>query len=374
MNTASIPERFALVLGGGGLKGFAHIGVLRALEERGLRPSVICGTSIGSLVAAAYAGGLSVADMEAHALALRKQDLFHVDHIGMVTRRMKNQSLYLEAPLRKIVAEVVPDVTFDALPTSLLISTVDIEKGAQLVWGLPGLRDVRVRDAVYGSCALPAFFPPARIKGRLCVDGSVMDNLPVDIAATDVDAIIAIDVGSTSITISRRLQREGFAAIYMRSAQIMMHALEQEQLARWGRPPMLLVRPPIWYYHSFTFARTPEIIAAGYTATLESLDRAGDALVHGRGVYPRRSVELIVDRAACIGCGLCAVLAPSAMRMQDGKAEVIASPAEWSRAEGDFVHQCPTDAIRVMVIDGDMRRPSVQLEAVGDPDEGPDVS
>ena len=369
MNTVTIPERFALVLGGGGLKGFAHIGVLRALEERGLRPSIVCGTSIGSLIAASYMGGMSIADMEAHALSLRRHDLFQVDHIGMVTRRMKNPSLYLEAPLRKLVSEVVPNVTFSALSGPLLINTVEIERGAQVVWGLPGLRDVSVREAVYASCALPAFFPPARIGGRLCVDGSVMDNLPVDVAASDVDAVIAVDIGSTSIAIARRLQRDGFAAIYMRSAQIMMHALEQEQLARWARPPMMLVRPPIWFYHSFTFARTPEIIAAGYTATLESLDRTGDQLMHGRGVYPRRTVELMVDRPACIGCGLCAIIAPHVMRMDaEGKAAVITSPLEWSRAEGDFVHQCPSDAIHVMVIDGDLRRPSVQLEAIEDAD------
>lgn len=370
MNTASIPERFALVLGGGGLKGFAHIGVLRALEERGLRPSVICGTSIGSLIAASYLGGMSIDDMERHAIALRQPDLFRVDHVGMVMRRMKNFSLYLEAPLRKLVAEVVPDIKLDAMPTRLLVNTVDIERGAQLVWGLPGLRDVSARDAVYASCALPGFFPPARIKGRLCVDGSVMDNVPSDPAAPDMDAIIAVDVGSTSIAISRQTQRGGFAAIYMRSAQVMMHALENEQMMRWGRPPMLLIRPPIWYYPWFTFARTREIIAAGYTSTHELLDAIGDKLMWGRGVYPRRTVDITVDRDACIGCGLCAMLAPSVMLMDaEGKAGVVTSPVEWSRADGDFVHQCPTDAIHVTVIEGEQRRPSVQVEMVDDADE-----
>ena len=132
---------------------------------------------------------------------------------------------------------------------------------------------------------------------------------------------------------------------------------------------MLLVRPPIWYYHWFTFARTREIIDAGYAATHETLDRITDELVVGRGVYPRRTVDVTVDPSACIGCGLCAVLAPHVIRMNsDGKAEVIRTPLEWSRAEGDFVHQCPTDAIHTTVIDGDVRRPSVQLEANEDED------
>lgn len=361
------------MLGGGGLKGFAHIGVLRALEERGLRPSVVSGTSIGSLIAASYLGGMSTAEMEAHAVALTQNDLFRIDHIGMVTRRMRNASLYHEAPLRNLISSVIPDVTLNDLPTRLLVSTVDIERGSQLVWGLPGLRDVSVRDVVYASCALPGFFPPARINGRLCVDGSVMDNLPADPAAGDVDAIIAVDVGSTSIAISRQLQRRGFAAIYMRSAQIMMHALEQEQLQRWGRPPMLLIRPPIWFYHWFTFSRTKEIIAAGYSATNELLDEIGEQLIYGRGVYPRRSVEITVDREACIGCTLCTMLAPGVMRMtEEGKAEPIRSPIEWARADGDFVHQCPTDAIHVTVIDGATRRPSVQFEVVDDSEAQPE--
>jgi ferredoxin len=197
-----------------------------------------------------------------------------------------------------------------------------------------------------------------------------MDNLPVAIAATGTDAVVAVDVGSTSIAISRSLPRRGFAAVYMRSAQVMMHALENEKLRQWERPPMLLVRPPIWHYHWFTFARTAQIIDAGYSATLRSLDRVGDALLHGSGVHSRKTVDLTIDEAACVGCTLCAVLAPQMIRMGvNGKAEVISTPLEWSRADGDFVHQCPTDAIHVTVLEGERRRPSVQIEADDDTGE-----
>jgi NTE family protein len=365
VTSAQLPDRIALVLGGGGLKGFAHIGVLRALVERGIEPAVVCGTSIGSLIAAAYVSGMPVDEMEARAVALSQRDLFRIDHIGMVSRRMRNPSLYLEAPLRALVNSIAPRVRFSDLPRRLLVVTTDLERGGQVVWGLPGLDDVSVAEAVYASCALPGFFPPARIGSRLCVDGSVMDNLPVTIAAPTVDAVLAVDVGSTSLAISRRLERKGFAATYMRSAQIMMHALEQEQLQSWGRPPMLLVRPATWHYPWFTFKRTKEIIAAGYVAANDALDRIGDALRHGRGVYPRRTVELSVDRPSCVGCTLCATLAPHLMRMDEhGKAEVREPQLEWSRADGDFVHQCPTEAIHVTVIEGESRRPSVQIEMI----------
>ena len=111
----------------------------------------------------------------------------------------------------------------------------------------------------------------------------------------------------------------------------------------------------------FSFAHTALMIEAGYQAASETLDRAGDSLLSRGGVYPLRTLELAVDRDKCIGCRLCASLAPYAMEMDDaGKARVIQSPVEWSRADGDFVHQCPTEAISVSVIEGNVRRITMQ--------------
>src|SRR5579862_8655739 len=110
-----LPARVALVLGGGGLKGFAHIGLLRAFEERGIRPQLVAGTSIGSLIAAAYATGMPVDEMERRALALTKKDLFRIDRLHMVTKRMLSPSLYLAGPLDALVRDIVPKVTFRSL-------------------------------------------------------------------------------------------------------------------------------------------------------------------------------------------------------------------------------------------------------------------
>src|SRR5688500_6430906 len=153
-------RRIALVLGGGGMKGFAHIGVLRALEESGVRPSLYAGTSIGALLSAAYVGGMTIDEMERRALSLRRRDLFRINHVGMLLERMRSPSIYLDEPLRALCTSAVPNVTFEELGVPLLINTVDVERGTQVVWGLPGLRDVRIDDAVYASCALPGFFPP----------------------------------------------------------------------------------------------------------------------------------------------------------------------------------------------------------------------
>ncbi|MHB1298714.1 MAG: patatin-like phospholipase family protein [Gemmatimonadaceae bacterium] len=363
----ALPPKIALVLGGGGLKGFAHIGALRAFEERGVRPTLVAGTSIGALIAAAWVGGMPLSEMERRALELTKRDLFRIDHFSMVAKRMLSPALYLERPLRKLCEEIVPHGTFRDLQLPLLVNTVDLENAAQVLWGLPGLQDVTVADAVYASCALPGFFPPAVIGGRTCADGGVVDNVPVVPAALGMDAVIAVDVGSTNIARARRIREKGFAAIYIRAAQIMMKSLQHQQLSSWQGPPLLLVRPAVWHYHWFSFANVERMIQLGYEAANDALDRMGSALLSGGGVWPRRVVDVQVDRAKCIGCTLCAALAPHLMAMdQDGKAIVLSSPVEWSRADGDFVHQCPTEAISVEALEATGRRSTLEFPVMED--------
>lgn len=363
-----LPPKVALVLGGGGLKGFAHIGVLRAFEERGIRPTVVAGTSIGSLIAAAYAGGMPIAEMEQRALSLRKSDLFRIDHISMVTRRMLSPSLYLGAPLERLVRDIVPEGTFADLPRTLLVNTVDLEAASQVLWGLPGLKDVEIWRAVYASCALPGFFPPGILGGRTCADGGISDNVPALAASHGMEAVIAVDVGSTNIARARRIKDKGFATIYMRAAQIMMKALQSQQLDHWHGPPLLLVRPAVWQFGMFSFAHVRRMIDLGYEAAVDALDRAGASLMLG-GVWPRRMVDLRVDREKCTGCALCATLAPRSMTMtKGGKAEVLVSPVEWSRADGDFVHQCPTGAIQVETLEGFDRRMTMEMPILEDAD------
>jgi len=347
-----LPERISLVLGGGGLKGFAHIGAIRALEERGIRPALVAGTSIGALIAAAYAGGMSVDEMERRALALKKRDLFRIDHFHMVMMQMLSPSLYLAGPLERLVRGTVPPGTFRDVALPLLVNTVDLERATPVVWGLPGLQDVSVAEAVYASCALPGFYPPRVIDGRTCADGGVIDNLPAAIASYGMHAVICIDVGSTSLVEARNIRDKGFAAIYARAAQAMMRTLQLGSLRLWAGPPLLLVRPEVWSYDWFAFDNTPQMIEAGHRAMHDALDRAGDDLTRSGGVYPQREVEIAIDRAACIGCRVCATLAPSQVRMDEqGKAVVTAARALWSRADGDFVHQCPTKAITVTALE-----------------------
>ncbi len=119
---------------------------------------------------------------------------------------------------------------------------------------------------------------------------------------------------------------------------------------------MLLVRPDVGRHHWFSFTHAQEIVNAGYEAARIALDRCGDALCDGTGVYPRSMVSVRVDRDRCIGCGTCVALAPRVMALgAEGKAIVTATPLQWSPADGDFVQHCPTEAITVQLQDGTRR-------------------
>jgi NTE family protein len=371
--TNGIPAgpKIALVLGGGGMKGFAHIGVLKALQEKGIKPSVIAGTSIGAMLAAASAGGMQPEELARRAESLKRRDLFRINHFGMLMDRMKSRSIYMEEPLRELCEAVVPEGTFNDLPVKLLVNTVDIERATQIVWGLPGLKDVSMRDAVYGSCALPGFFPPGEVDGRFCVDGGVVDNLPAHVAAIGMDMVIAVDVGSADLARVPGISQQGFAAIYMRSAMTMMHALQGFPLSQWNGPPMLLIRPKVgrdW----LSFMNSAQNIREGYRAASRALEDFDTYLQQPGGVHPRKRVELSVDREKCIGCGLCNALAPAYFGLDaNGKAFARTKLVEWSAADGDFVQQCPTLAIVATRIDtikpqtAEHPTPTVPAKAIG---------
>ena len=357
-------RKIALVLGGGGLKGFAHIGVFRALKELGIEPRVVAGTSIGALIGAAYARGMDVAEMTDRARALKRRDLFRLNRMGMLLERQHSPAIYLDEPLKNVVNSVAGEKRFDQLKRTLLVNTVDIQRGTQIVWGLPGLRDVSVADAVYASCALPGFYPPGVINGRLCVDGGVLDNLPVSIAGRGMDAVIAVDTGSSDLEPENDIATAGFASIYVRAATTMMHALQLAPFATWTRPPMILIRPKVNHIGWFSFSHTDDLLEAGYTAAMDACKHYEECITWGIGVFPRRAMQIKVDREKCIGCTLCTALAPDVMAMDSNhKAYPLTPVVEWSPADGDFVHHCPTYAIEAtrleMGSDGRQGKPTV---------------
>ena len=344
--------RIGLVLGGGALKGLAHIGALRALDEARIKPALYAGTSIGAMIAAAAASGMPTKELMARAARFRRKDLFRINHFGMLIDRMLSRSIYLEEPLRILANELVADGTFEQLATPLLVTAVDLERGIPIVFGRPGLRHVRVRDAVYASCALPGFFPPGEVNGRMCIDGGTTDNLPVRIASHGVDALIAIDVGIADVPVAKGVATQGFASIFMRAATMMMHEQQQHALEAWTAPPMLLVRPKVSHIGWFSFSHVEELLQIGYDAMRDALHHLNQAVKAPGGIFPKRQVEITVNRTTCTGCALCVARAPGIMALDgERKAYPITARHEWSPADGAFVHCCPEDAITVAPVE-----------------------
>ena len=338
---------FTLVLSGGGLKGLAHIGVLRALEERSLTPGLIVGNSMGSLVAAAWAAGMPLKEMTERALAVRRRDIFQVAHVDMALKRMRTPAVYRREPLDTLIDSLVGSRTFEDLQRPLVINTVELNTGMQTLWGLPGLRSIRVADAVFASCALPGIFPPRAIDGRWYVDGAVIENMPAQVAASHGEGpVMAVDVGATT-TLKTNVQDEGFAATYVRGLEIVMQTMMESRLRQWTAPPLVLVHPRVEHVSMFGFGHNRELIEEGYRATLDLLDLLKDGFdPQGHGIHPQRKVEIRVDRDRCVGCGACVMHAPWVFELDEGGRAKVRQPVQsWSPLDGAYVRNCPTYAI-----------------------------
>ncbi len=330
------------------MKGVAHVGVLEALVERGLRPNYIVGSSVGAMVGAAWAAGIGVAKLKDVAVNLQRKDVFVVAHADMAFKRMRSPALFRREPLETLIQRLVGDVTFQQLDPPVVVNTVDINSGMHVFWGLHGLEEARVGDAVFASCALPGYLPPQEIRGRYYVDGATVANLPFAAArALPGELIVAIDVSASS-ALREDTQEEGFAEIYARAAEIMMQTLLEQRLRTWTTPPIFYIHPRVEHVSLFSFDHLREVVEEGYRATIAALDRPAEWPPAGaEGVYPKRRVIVRVQRERCIGCGACLVHAPPGMFVLDAerKAVVTTPEQEWSPADGSFIRHCPTYAI-----------------------------
>jgi len=184
-----VPRRrkptLGLALGSGAARGWAHIGVIRALETAGIRPDVICGTSIGALVAAAYAAG-ELGRFESWVAQLKMRDVltlmdFHLNGGMLKGERLMSffQRHFIDCPI-------------DALHLPFAAVATDLHTG-QEIW----LKEGSTTDAVRASIALPGLFSPVWNNDRLLVDGGLVNPVPVSLArAMGADIVVAVDLNA----------------------------------------------------------------------------------------------------------------------------------------------------------------------------------
>ncbi len=178
--------KVALVLGGGAARGFAHIGVIRTLEQEKIPIDLIVGTSVGSLIGAIYAADMNSFELEWTAFTLEKDDVFDYAILSAITSMGPVKGDKLEAFVRNKVA--VANIENLKLPFAAVAT--DLNRGTRVV-----LDRGPVASAVRASSAIPGVFNPVGLQGRLLVDGGVVDNIPIDVAQEKgADIVIAVDI------------------------------------------------------------------------------------------------------------------------------------------------------------------------------------
>lgn len=248
-----VPPKLGLALGGGAARGFAHIGVIQVLEEAGLRPDFVSGTSAGSVVAALYASGKSGAQLQQIAESMEEAA------ITDWTLPVFNSGMLRGEALAKYVNQQVGGRLIENMPTSLGIVATDLYSGEMMLFqrGDTG-------TAVRASSAVPAIFQPVKISGRSYVDGGLVSPVPVRAARRmGSEVVLAIDISSPPDPGGSG----GTIAVLLQTASIMGKSINAFEL----KEADVVVRPDLREVGSADFSSRKRAIEAGRQAMLEAL-------------------------------------------------------------------------------------------------------
>jgi NTE family protein len=271
--------RIGLALGGGSARGLAHIGVLRWLEEHRIPVDAIAGSSIGACIGAAYATGMSAAEIEAM-LKANDWDEMQAPDLPFALKSLRRKEDYRDYPIKMelglrhgirlqsnlnsghrlgllLSRFTLPYSTvssFDDLVIPFRAVATDIDKGETVV-----LDHGPLGPALRASMALPGTFEPVPLEGRRLADGGILNNLPVDVAKTlGVDVVIAVSVSTTR----REEASDGIGAVAKRAIAVMMNELDQPRAARAD----VLILPDIEGVGSSDFSDLESVERRGYDA------------------------------------------------------------------------------------------------------------
>ncbi|MEX2572371.1 MAG: patatin-like phospholipase family protein [Gemmatimonadota bacterium] len=270
--------RTVLVLGGGGMKGVAHVGVVKALEEAGVRPDAIVGTSIGALAGALLAGGLGWRELAEIVKRLRRQDIVAVNRRAVWFGGVRAASVFEDAPFREWIERILPAQHFAELMTPLRINATSLVTGEEVWFGDGYREEISLLDAVYASCALPVYFPPSRIEDDVLVDGGIVNALALSEAERwGAERIIAVDVGAELVPPHEGYFDKGLIAIHDRVLNLNLVKQREQTLERHAGLPFLYIRPRVGHLHIFDFDRNQFFMEEGYRAAREALEAAAAA-------------------------------------------------------------------------------------------------
>jgi NTE family protein len=241
--------RIGIALGGGGTKGFAHVGVLKALESHQLAPTLVAGTSAGSVVGALYASGMTGFQMQETSFALDEARVKDVDFLGLSRGLLKGQKL------QDYINELVKQRPLEKLGKPFVAVATDLDSGRPMVFARGN-----TGQAVRASCSIPGIFQPVVIAGKRYVDGGVVSPVPVDaVRQLGADLVIAVDI---SATVNNPMSSDGVAEVMGRTLVIMGRQLGLQETARAD----LVIRPHVSAMSARDFEQKNQAILEGEKA------------------------------------------------------------------------------------------------------------
>jgi NTE family protein len=266
-------KSLAIALGGGGARGIAHIAVLEVLDELGVRPTAIAGSSVGAMIGAAYAAGMSGRDIRRHVIALA-HDRSEVYRRLVAARAGSFASLFsggfgsaTQVDGEKFCEHFLPAAMpqdFSELQIPLMVIASDLYRRQQVV-----LTSGRLRRAVAASMALPTVVRPISIDDRVLVDGGATNPLPFDQLRGRADVIVAVDI-SGEPNDERRDIPSPWEAI-LATILVMGQAIITEKLKHGA--PDLIIRPNVGLFRTLDFFQASAILRVCETSKAEIRQR-----------------------------------------------------------------------------------------------------
>ena len=283
----------ALALGGGAARGWAHIGVLRALDEAGIRIGLVAGTSIGALVGGCYlAGKLDELEEFARSLTMRRI-------VGLLDLAIGGSGLFGGMRLSKRMREHLSDINIEDLDCPFTAVATEIATGHE-IW----IHSGSLTTAIHASYALPGIFEPVQCNGRTLVDGALVNPVPVSVCrAQEAPLVVAVNLhydlyGRSAVvkhaasdisvdvpTDATRAQKKKSARIGMTNVMVEAYNIIQDRISRArlaGDPPDILLMPRLSDIGLSEFHRASEAIDRGYEearSKLEDIKRLSEVLV-----------------------------------------------------------------------------------------------
>lgn len=248
-------KKIGLVLGAGGARGMCHLGVLKALQERGIEVYCVAGSSMGAVAAGLFAAGISLDEMERLTSVVRQT--FVMDLNINIRRRY---GLFQGRRVMKLLCELLGDKRIEDCAIKCCATGIDVESGELFIFN-KGI----LRDAIRASMAIPAVFVPWEINGRTYMDGGVLCRLPVQCARDmGADAIIAVDALGPARQAS---VPKGVLGMLQRYYEITDWAVAKEQ----AHDADVLITPDMGDKSMFLFKDNGDAVKAGYDAAVAAM-------------------------------------------------------------------------------------------------------